>query len=178
MIKPRETPVDVYRPMDVYRTHVEKMAALADGGPILNRSPEHASVIIEWVFNTSSTIVEILTAKLDPDVYGKEGLVAAALEFLARNNSRIEILSETVIDRGSHPLLSALDTAGFSDRVRLNLVPADKLKSYAFNFAVGDSKNFRFEQSRDSFEAVAHFGRDNVGKKLHEIFLDLNPSSS
>jgi hypothetical protein len=161
--------------MTSYRSNVEKVAEIADGRTILNRSPDHASIILEWVFNKSSDCVEILTSELSEKVYGKPELISAARRFLEKPRSRIEIIAEQPVDRWRHAFLSELDRAGFEDRVRLRFIPEDSQKQYSFNFAVGDGRHFRFEQSRLSYEAVAQFGSVQVGNKLHEIFEDLLP---
>ncbi|MEA2909866.1 MAG: hypothetical protein QOJ15_1947 [Bradyrhizobium sp.] len=162
--------------MDSYRSHVEALATRADGELVLNRSPAHASIVLEAVFNASSEIVEILTSKLAPEVYGEPELIEAAARFLDRPKSSIAILSESEIDRATHPFLVALDARGFADRISIRCLPAASLKRYSFNFAVGDRRHFRFEQSRDSFEAFARFGVADIGTKLNRIFADLDRS--
>jgi hypothetical protein len=161
--------------MDMYRSHVQSLAVRLDGQTVLNRSPEHASVIIEAVFNSSSEVVQILTSRLAEEVYGKPSLIAAALEFLQRPHARVEILTETLLDRRQHPFLRAVDEAGYAERLSVRLVPKPLQDQYNFNFAIGDGKNFRFEESRASFDALAQFGSADVGEKLKTIFNDMSP---
>jgi hypothetical protein len=159
--------------IDAYRSHVETLAVKLDGETVLNRSPEHAGVIIEWVFNSSSEIVQILTSRLAEEVYCKQPLIEAAIKFLQRPHARIEILAETDIDCAGHLFLRAIDDSGFGDKLSLSVLPKPLQERYHFNFALGDGKNFRFEESRLSFDALARFGAADVGNKLQLIFNDL-----
>jgi hypothetical protein len=159
--------------MDEYRSHVETLATKLDGETVMNRSPEHAGVIIEWVFNSSSDVVQILTSCLAEEVYCKRPLIDAAVKFLRRPHAHIEILSESKISRDEHQFLHAIDEAGLGGKVTLRFVPKRLQDQYKFNFAIGDGKNFRYEESRTSFDALAQFGSTEVGEKLRGIFNDL-----
>ena len=159
--------------MDTYRSHVESLAIRLNGETVMNRSPDHAGVIIEWVFNSSSDVVQILTSRLAEEVYCKPLLIEAAVAFLRRPNSHVEILAEVPLNRAEHGFLRALDTAGLGDKVKLAVVPKPLQHQYSFNFALGDGKNFRFEESRSSFDALAQFGSSEVGEKLRAVFNDL-----
>jgi hypothetical protein len=161
--------------MNEYREFVAKVAdSTWPSETIANRSWEHASVIIEFLFRKSETNVEILTSKLTESVYSCPPLVAAAKDFLRDHpQAIIKILSENKIERGAHPFLIAMDAEGFAGRVALKFIGANMHSRYKFNFAVADGKSFRFEDSRESFEAVVGFGHEKLASRLHVIFTQL-----
>jgi len=166
--------------MDEYREFVER---IADGGwpseTILNRSSDHAAVILENLFRKAVDSVEILTSELKTDVYGIPGVIRSALGFLQQNdNARIYILTESTIDRTVHPFLQTIDDSGLGDRVSIRLVDPAAKAGYKFNFAVADGRSFRFEESRESFEAIVGFGHDKFANRLHVIFDALSASST
>jgi hypothetical protein len=158
-----------------YSQNVAELARRADGSLIINRTPEHAAVIVEWIFRCSFELIEILTSRLSLLVYSNPELIDQALHFLnRRTDASICILTETSIDPRSHPFFRAILAAGFADRVKLRLISAESLlKAYEFNFALGDSRHFRLEKSRNSFDSIAQFGAPDIGEKLHNTFFSL-----
>jgi len=168
--KAAERPREDYS-MDEYRMFVR---GVADGPwpseTILNRSADHAAVIIENLFRKSEHQIEILTSELKRDVYATSGVIEAAIDFLRRNDDgELRILSETKLDRNSHPFFAAIEAAQLAERVKVGTIPANQ-QDYKFNFAVADAKSFRFEESRDSFEAIVGFGHEKFANRLHIVF--------
>jgi hypothetical protein len=163
------------RLMNEYREFVARVSDSPwPSETIANRSWEHASVIIEFLFRKAENSVEILTSKLTESVYGCTPLIESAKEFLQTHPiATIRILSENNLDRENHPFLREMDAGGFAERVVLKFISDDIRIRYKFNFAVADGKSFRFEDSRDSFEAVVGFGHDKVASRLHTIFMQL-----
>jgi len=166
--------------MDEYREFVTR---IADGEwpseTILNRSSDHAAVILENLFRKAIDSVEILTSELKADVYGMPGVVNSALGYLQRNDdARIYILAESTLDRAVHPFLKVIDDSGLGDRVSIKLVDPTAKANYKFNFAVADGRSFRFEESRESLEAIVGFGHDRFANRLHVIFSALSASST
>jgi len=158
--------------MDEYREFVERVA---DGEwpseTILNRSAEHAAVIIENLFRKADRSVEVLTSELKPDVYAMSAVINSAIDFLRRDeDAQIHILCETSLDRSSHPFLTAIDAAQLGDRLTVRTIDPTAKQEYKFNFAVADAKSFRFEESRDSFEAIVGFGHEKFANRLHNVF--------
>jgi hypothetical protein len=157
--------------MEVYRRYVAEVAEAADGEIILNRSPEHAAIIVEYLFRRAESEVDILTLELNEIVYGEKGVIDAAMRFLQDHPSaKLNILSEKSVDKSSHPFLRALKRAGLMDRVDLRVVPEWLQQEYGYNFAVADGRHFRFEKEREHFDAVVQFGEKTVGEKLRSIF--------
>ena len=166
-----ETHKDDYS-MDEYREFVERVAdGVWPSETILNRSADHAAVIVENLFRKADRIVEILTSELKTDVYAMPTVISSAIDFLRRDDgARIHILSETDLDRSAHPFLAAIDAAQFGDRLTVGIIRANTKQDYKFNFAVADAKSFRFEESRESFEAIVGFGHDKFASRLHNVF--------
>lgn len=163
---------------DDYRRYVEKLSNAGNATEvILNRSSEHAAVVVEFLFRRAEYEMEILTNELAEDVYGVPGVIAAAQSFLERNlNASIHILAEKPVVRASHPLLRSLDQSGLGDRVHLAFIPEATQKTYNFNFAVADQKSYRFEETRTTREAIVQFGDAKFGAQLHSVFGKLSVS--
>jgi hypothetical protein len=74
--------------MDEYREFVER---IADGGwpseTILNRSSDHAAVILENLFRKAVDSVEILTSELKTDVYGIPGVIVPRSAFCSETTT-------------------------------------------------------------------------------------------
>jgi hypothetical protein len=165
--------------MKEYRKFVEDVANGSRAGEvILNRSPDHAAVVIEFLFRKAESYVHILTRRMSEEVYSKQGILDAAVEFLgAHPAATISILAEEPINRSLHPFFVAVDRI-FKERVRLRFVAPAKVHTYNFNFAVADGRSYRFEESRDSREAVIQFGDEEFGEKLEATFEELSSTAS
>jgi hypothetical protein len=160
-----------------YRKYVRSLAKACDGKIILNRSPEHAAVIVEHLFLCSESEANILTAELHPSAYGSDEVISAAIKFVHDHPAaKITILSEKAIPP-THPLLEALSGAGFIDRVEIVRVPDSLQKDYKYNFFVGDGHHFRFEKDRGYFDAVVQFGAPAIGSKLKSVFSKLKKNA-
>lgn len=150
-----------------YREFVAKVAEASNGETILNRSSKHASVIIEWLFRKSRDSMKIVTRELHSGVYGAPDVICAGLEFV-RKGGRIDVASEKRINRNEHPLITAIDAAGFGDKVTIS--PKADGSTFPFHYAVGDACHFRFEQNPDDFAAIVQFGGAALGARLDQIF--------
>ncbi len=173
----RANPADKQRQdVTAYREYVSRAADSNE--LILNRSSLHASVIVECIFVSSHKDVSILTGELNPEVYGREDVIKVVLEFLSRaSDAQIAILAEKPL-APDHPLIAALRTSNMLSRLDLRYVTPDLQKTYEYHFAVGDGSHFRFEASRESFEAVVHFGNQEAGERLKSEFSRLQSQLS
>jgi hypothetical protein len=164
--------------LEDYRRYVIDIAKAADGKVILNRSPSHAAVVIEQIFNGATQEVVILTEDLCMPIYGVHRVIQSAIHFLRdRPGAVLRILSERQLDR-THPLLGALDKNGLLGRVELRILSEKMKQSNQFHFAVADSRCFLFEPSKDVTGAIVQFGDDKVGAKLRSVFSGLQDSSA
>lgn len=154
-----------------YREYVE-LCAFSDkpSGVILNRSAAHAAVVLEYLFRSATARVRILTRQLSADVYGVPAVVAAAVAFLRDHpGATIAILAERGVDRGTHPLIRAVDQQDLGAQLSLRFVP-NAVKAYPFNFAVADGIHYRFEESRENREAIVQFRDGAFAENLDRLF--------
>ncbi len=163
-----------------YRDYVAKMAfGIMPSEQFFNRNEIHAGIVVEHIFLRAERSVQILTHALSEVVYGTPHVVSAATTFLARNSeSRLDILVECDVSRSEHPLLRELNRAGFGRRVDVSTVPPEVQKSYRFNFAVADGQHYRFEESRESRQAVVQVGAQQMGERLMKMFAEIKASIS
>jgi hypothetical protein len=112
---------------------------------------------------------------VNPTTYGDAAVIEAARLFLTNNpTAEINILSEEVVDRATHPFFLALDEVPeLGCRVHLAHVPADIQRTYKFNFAVNERHDYRYESNRDSHEALVQFGGIEFAEELESTFQDL-----
>lgn len=165
--------------MEEYRQYVGKIAgAPGPSETIMNRSSEHAAVVLEFLFRKANSEIDILTDELAEDVYGTPALIAAAQAFLTNNPAaKISILAESKVDRLAHQFFRAIDGAGLGDRVTIAFVPDNVKKGYTFNFAVTDTDSYRFEEARHSREALVRFSDKGFAQTLRSIFHKLSSSA-
>src|SRR5437764_626389 len=69
---------------DAYREYVQAAAEAERSEVFLNRDVRHAAIIVEFLFSTAKERVEILTRRLNPNVYGAPATVRAAQIFMDR----------------------------------------------------------------------------------------------
>jgi hypothetical protein len=165
--------------LEAYRRYVAGIAAASDGTIILNRSYDHATVIIGQLFNKANEEVDILTGELYIPVFGSKEVIQSAIKFLRTHPSGVlKILAEKPIPP-THPLLTSLEKVGVTHRVDLRVLPERLKQTNGFHFAVADGRYFRFERfpSRQDLEAIVQFGEEKVGSRLRQLFADLHKQS-
>jgi len=165
--------------IDRYKDTVSSLADKADGKEtVLNRSPEHAAVIISAIFKKSNQYVKIITSDLPDVAYGTADVIQSALGFLGRNDkSRIEIICEKDFDPKGSRLLSAINSNGFLDRVTLFRAPDSVQEVYTVHIVLGDGLHFRVQETREEYSAFAKFGDAERGLRLDDLFKTLKAHS-
>jgi hypothetical protein len=160
--------------MDGYRTIVERAYTAMDGKDVvLNRTPEHASIVVEFLFRAAKLLVEIITSELVDATYGQPAVIAAALAFLRSDqNARIDILVEKTISPNSK-LMTAIRDAGLERQVTITPVPIAVQAGYLDHVIVVDGVQYRYQKHRDFCDATIQFGNGDRGAKLHSQFLDI-----
>jgi hypothetical protein len=161
-----------------YREYVTGVADAAKGQLILNRSGEHASVIIEQLFRKAEAEVMFLTGALYPPIYGTPEVRESAIKFLkSSSEAKIHIIAEKQLD-WRHPLLAAIEGAGLKDRVSLLSLPAQLAEVTPYHFAVADGCCYRLEADKNVYEAMVKFGEPVQGGQLRAIFANLQAQIS
>jgi hypothetical protein len=159
--------------MDAYRALVDAAAGAEDGRIVLNRTSEHASIIMEYLFRKAHDRVEIVTGRLTDSTYGTDETIKAALTFLAGNpDAAIDILAEREIAL-DNKLMTAVRDAGFAERVVVTHVPATIQASYQDHVIISDGVHYRYQKNRGDCAATVQFGSNGAVGKLREDFLKL-----
>ena len=162
--------------LDSYRAVVENAANNADGVEIvLNRSVEHACVVVEYLFRKADHLIEIVTQHLINTAYGTDATTGAALTFLRRSrDSRIDVLVEGSMETANKSnLISAIRGADLLKQVTMTSVPEAIQKTYMDHVIVVDGIHYRYQRSRKDLEAMVQFGNRRTGQRLHDEFLAL-----
>lgn len=156
--------------ISAYRDAVRAAAAASDGREvILNRSMDHAAIIIAEVFRKSRAIVKIVTGNLVDQVYGAGEVVTEAVAFTRRGGT-VEIISEHDVSIETNVLLQTLQINTLLHRVRLYRSPSEVQELYSSHFILGDGLYFRVQRSRTEYEAVVQFGNAEQGTHLDRLF--------
>lgn len=163
--------------MQGYRERVRAAAVegrLRKSEAVPNFSIEHAAVLVENLLLEANHSLDILTGHLNTDVYGKPEIVAAAMAFLQRPDTRMRILVEdwAALTAVPHPLLRAIASIG-RDRVEMRVVPPHIRAAYRHHFAVADERSYRLEGDRDTFEASGRFGDVEGARILSQRFEEI-----
>ncbi len=158
-----------------YREAVARALNGLDDDFVFNGTVDHARVVVEEAFKAARQYVQILSNRLSAVCYGSTPVTAAALAFLALNDSRIDILveePETLLSQ--REFLDAIQTAG-GTRVRILQVPKALVGTYTFNFLTVDRRAFRFEADRTKPIAVVGGGASakQIAEHLSSVFDDL-----
>jgi len=164
--------------LDDYREQLRRLAMKADGAGIYNGSNEHASVVMQVMFEAATESVEILANELDAEVYGNADVIRAASTFLSDPDKSLDILIErdlSAAEIAAHPFLKVMRRF---PNVELRHVVTERQSDYEFNAAVVDVKSMRFEPRRSSPQAIVAFGRSDDATVLHDVFKDLFENSS
>jgi len=159
---------DNHMPIQRYRDFVMKCADAQSGTTFFNEGVPHAKIVIENIFRVSKHEVDILTKELAEDVYGEQSVIDSALNFLKVNESAKLIIASEKNVTDSHVFIRAMTENKVRDRVQLSTIPSDKVPH--FNFAVGDTRNIRFEPDKNKFNAMCRFGDEKTGHDLVKKF--------
>lgn len=165
--------------MTIEQNYLEMVCSNAkkqDGNPIYNRTVEHASVLLENLFNVAEKEILILSGELYPRVYGTGGAVQNFKRFLEKDGTSAKILVEDLSENliWQNPLLATL-SAEMKKKVTVHSVPDEVKDKYEFHFCVVDGKHYRFEENRADHSAIASFNsekNDSAGN-LVAIFGEL-----
>jgi len=164
-------PISALPLLENYQEVVRAAILNRTGSPLLNGSVDHAAMITQEAFNNAKQSIRILSHKLDPDCYGKPGLLNAAKYFLADESHTVDILIESSLwdpanefPWETHPFLEAISHSkrNLSKQVKIRRVPLKWAELYAFNFMLMDDYGYRYEEDRARPTAVAGFSPPNV----------------
>ncbi len=136
---------------------------------ILNNDIRHAAILIEQMFKRARHDVKLLAASLDSALYSQVNVLNAMRDFLAKENTRLEIVTEKEIrSEDNKELLSILDEC--KDKVGRNVAQPWLSDQYKYNFLVSDNSTYRFERDKNKHEATVEFHNNKRASKLNEVF--------
>ncbi len=156
------------------------------GNVILNRSPDHASVLIRHLIEISTTSVLVLSGNLHPPVYDHPQVLAAMTRAIGRG-VHFRILLDFCPNLVVQSIQQVQEQSRFLDQLmaatrggELNLgtasvrtVPRFVAAKYNYHFVVVDESAFRFESDRSNFEAIARSDQPDFGKTLCARFNEI-----
>ncbi len=150
---------------DYYDT-IAQMARRQNGGQCAyNAGGANAVIVLERLFKIADDSVKIVAEDLAGLPYGHPIVIKAALEFLGKPGTHIEIYSRASIDI-NHPLLAAMRPHGLQRRVLCWEVP-EGVPQYTFNCMLADTGNIRLNEPIDKTEAEVRFGNNRIGMEKY-----------
>lgn len=163
-----------------YREMLEKLLKEDSSTIISNGSTDHATTLIEKLFQMAKEDVTIFSGKLDEIVYGQAGVVDAAGSFLVTDKGTISIVVECQDEEVSDKDIMSSEGSflyklrkRFGDSV-LSQVKLFRTKNntetFKSHFFVADNKGFRFEPDSTKHEALASFNNIDISNKLTSMF--------
>ncbi|MES9884049.1 MAG: hypothetical protein ABW185_24650 [Sedimenticola sp.] len=158
--------------MDNYRKMVKRYADEKNTELIPNGGTDHAEILIENIFSHAHDTVRVFTGTLNARVYGSDGVVEKAAEFLLSNkNSKLEILLQDIDDIESlrgHPLINA---CGKIDEDRCVFKSAnEKEKSASSHFVTMDNLGYRVEPDKSKPAGIGCFNDPKLAVVLNDYF--------
>lgn len=140
---------------------------------VLNNNIEHATILIEQMFIHGVEKISLLSTSLDSRLYAKENVISAIKEFLSKDNTTLNIVTEeSICPQKNHELLVVFKQ--FENKV--NCKKSEKWLSdqYNYNFLIADDATYRFEEDKKNHEASAGFHDTVIVEKLTRIFNNIN----
>lgn len=157
-----------------YADYVAHMASTKDTEIIQNRDQEHAAVLFKAMFDNAKSRIRIFSGGLIQNFYGDTTMIESARRFLERENTRIEVIVESDLDGGnSNPFVELLNRFPQSNYLGSIGTQPNSVQ----HFVTMDDIGFRFEEDKETFEAVACFNDPTLTKDLIEVFENLKTNS-
>lgn len=128
-----------------------------------NHDNMHAVEIIIAGFTHAKREINLLSHKLDQQVYGNDRVIDAMEGFLKRDDAKLNIIVETRLPT-NHPIYNLKEN--FGTKISLKKIPDEWVEKYAFNYMLMDNFGYRFEYDREEFKARASFNNDEQKETL------------
>ncbi len=173
-----------------YRRLVDDALRYKVNRKIINRKPAHAVYVLRRFFECARNDVRIYTGRLSRSIgnvraYADPEIVAAAVEFLRREESRLSIviLGAPDVDPGqpleSHPLLAAISEAeGIRGTVCVSRGDLREWKDFPYHFIIMDREAVRIEFDGNSVDAALRFGDAHFVSRLVRIYDEFEQNGS
>lgn len=150
-----------------YEDHVRTLFDLNSDVIFSNGMQDHARVILVEFFKRAEESVVIFCKDLLADVYNHKHITAALRDALRRGvEVKIAVQEDPQADIFINAARQYNENPALAGRVEVKKVTGDKLKQVEQNFAVMDSKAYRFESNKNEHKAEASANRPKIAKVL------------
>ena len=152
----------------LYREKVFSLMQAKSSALLSNGAPEHAAALFECFFVTATQRVTIFCQNLNPLVFGRFEVIAAAIGAVSRS-VKLDIVCQMEPDLPSQ----------FRDAISKGAEILVMGIAFKENFAVMDGCAFRYEDDSSKVNAVASMNRPEICARLLTVFghLTLQPSN-
>ena len=163
--------------IEEYRKMIKRLAAGKVDARIPNGQPQHASILMETMFENATAELRIFTRDLNDLVFGGDEILKSALTFFSKPYSSLKILLQNNKNddwTNQHSLLKEINRLNGSGCLHGSVEIKNAVGSYAKDdanhFAVMDNDAFRYETNHDDCKAIANFYEPKIAKKLIHVF--------
>lgn len=166
-----------------YHSMIDTCAKEGRNQPISNGLAEHAVYLMTKMFSEAKKHVRLFSKYLPDEVtrdsvkipvYDKDELISAAVSFLEKDGTRLDILvqgdSEKIPSRSFVRSLKEKKENGEIKGVVEIRQANYKTSSIENHFMVMDSSGYRLELDHEQTKAVANFGDSVFASKLADVF--------
>jgi len=141
---------------------------------ISNGESAHARYLIMKLFDVSSRAVQIYCGSLrqhdnGTPVYAWDNLIQSAKSFLARPETKLDILIENKLDGDAENafIKGIKESPYFSEKVTLKTVGDIAMSNHV---VISDAKAFRFENDDEEVKAIANFNDPKQASEFSKVF--------
>lgn len=159
--------------MKEYAEKIDRLIREKTGEAVPNSSIDHASILLERMFDNAQSSVRIFSGSLNKLAYGRPEILAAAERFLWDESHHLDIVVEDDIDE-DHPFADILARSN----VQVSKLPPESSDVIKFHFSLMDDCGYRYEGDKNKPGAIAAFGQTDMGNTLADIFTMLADSST
>lgn len=160
--------------LEIYRANVERLAKLESAEIFSNGRPEHAIIILETFCKYAVARVVIFCQKLSQRTYGSSDLIQSVEMALGRNLPVSVVTQEAPESQEFMAAAKRWKAEGLPISVSMAQAAHPSLK---VNFAVMDSKAYRFEGNRNIPEAFACMNDPKTSASLLHRFIQIRKNS-
>jgi hypothetical protein len=160
-----------------YEKKVKSLAMTQSEMLYYNSGADHASIVMESIFNTSNNVIRIFAGNFNDEVCQKTGdrYVKALKNYLLKGKKVMVLLNELENKETYNLILDVLKQYSSSDKYRNNI--SVRLTTFkpqqdglSIHFTVGDDLMYRLEYDTKNFLAEFSFNRKDKVASLTKIF--------
>lgn len=160
-----------------YEKKVKSLAITKSEMLYFNSGADHASIVMESIFNTSNNLIRIFAGNFNDEVCQKTGdrYVKALKNYLLKGKKIIVLLNELESKEKYNLILDVLKQYSSSDKYKQNIsvrLTTFKPQQDGLNvhFTLGDDLMYRLEYDTKNFLAEFSFNRKDKVASLTQIF--------